>query len=1507
MIALLVLCLSIGSCFFQKEQVSNKGIFTSYRDVPGLTSEEIAAIKLLKEEFNKNGGKELIYGMMLSPEAFRGADGEIKGYAALMCEWLTELFDIPFRPELYDWNILLSGLETGEISFTGELTLTQERFNNYFMTSAITSRPFKYFRLTDSMPLADISLFRPLRFAFFRGAATEQIVSPYLKKEFEVLFADSFSDVYNLLVSGAADAFIGENTAEAAFDYFGRITASDFSPLLYTPVSMSALDPKFEPVITIVQKVLHSGGARHFAEMYNAGYQEYLKHKFLLQLTEEEFDFVRSSSAVRVAVEASNYPISFYNERDGKWHGIAIDVLHELEKLTGLHFVYVSDENANWAELLKMLESGEASMLTELLRSTEREGKFLWPDISFMETHFALISNYDYPNVTLNEIIYTRVGLIKGYAHTDSFMQWFPDHFFIAEYDSNLAAFNALERGEIDMVMASSHDLLILTHFLERTGYKINFLFDVSYNSTFGFNKNEVILHSIINKAMYLVNIDFFSNYWMKRTYDYRSKVTEARVPWIIGAAILLSFVLILLVVLFFRSQRIGKELEELVSKRTFELKLQTSKLLTLFDSIPDPIFMKDLNLHFIQCNKSFLQHFGRTMDDIIGKDDFDGLGLSMEAAEETKEWDRKVIEEGRIIISEGYSPRADGTVPLVETVKTPLFLEGNVVGVLGIARDITKHKEMEQKITSSYEYSKKLNNALANITKSPTISAGILKAAAGVIAQEGCYVLNANCVGIWTYNENENSLESISYYDARSGENTIQSNYDLSSRNEYLKLLKSERLIVMNNKEDCRLISDAFSGYYDNLCAALDAPIRVDGKMVGVVCVEQRTCETYPEMREWAQEEQNFTSSLADLMALAISGAERHKAREAAEMASQTKSTFLANMSHEIRTPMNAILGVTEILIQYETLPAEIEEGLEKIYTSCDLLLGIINDILDFSKIEAGKLDIMPAKYKVASLINDSVHLNMMRIDSKPIEFELQIDENIPAKLIGDELRIKQVLNNLLSNAFKYTESGKVILSVSSEAIPMLSYLPDHTMKDQVHWQGHDNRGTTLVLSVEDTGIGMTKEQLDRMFDEYSRFNEEKNITVEGTGLGLAITQRLINLMDGVMNVKSEPNAGSQFVVRLPQEVVDDDILGKDVAANLKQFRMNYMTQKKRGRQIVRDPMPYGSVLIVDDVETNLYVAVGLMNLYRLQIETAMSGQEAINKIKDGKRYDIIFMDHMMPEMDGITATKIIRDFGYNEPVIALTANAVAGQADMFLQNGFDEFISKPIDIRQLNFVLNKLVRDKQPAHVIEAARQQSAVSSVSSNADNGSFPVDSLLLESFLRDAHKAIIILEDVYRFISEGNEEALYKYTVIIHGIKSSLWNIGEDNLAEQALNLEKNARDKKISILTSATPLFLEKLNVLLKKLDEKNEEINSKTASEDEDKGSLIEKLNIIKELSEEYDRKGVLEIISEIKICSKETKAVLNNINEFVTHSEFEEAQNAAVVYIGVLTKELS
>ena len=589
------------------------------------------------------------------------------------------------------------------------------------------------------------------------------------------------------------------------------------------------------------------------------------------------------------------------------------------------------------------------------------------------------------------------------------------------------------------------------------------------------------------------------------------------------------------------------------------------------------------------------------------------------------------------------------------------------------------------------------------------------------------------------------------------------------------------------------------------------------------------------------------------------------------AEAANKAKSDFLSTMSHEIRTPMNAILGITEIQLQNEALEKDIKEALGKIYSSGDLLLGIINDILDLSKIEAGKLELAPAKYEIASLVSDTAQLNMMRIGSKPIEFELYIDENLPTLLTGDELRVKQILNNLLSNAFKYTAEGMVKLSVSSE--PIID----------------NDENVLLIVSVSDTGQGMTEEEVSKLFDEYSRFNTEANRTTEGTGLGMSITRNLISLMNGEIFIESCPGKGSTFTVRIPQGKINSEVLGSEMAENLHQFRTSNRAQMKRV-QITREPMPYGSVLIVDDVETNIYVAKGLLAPYGLQIDSADSGYAAIEKIENGNEYDIVFMDHMMPKMDGIEATRRIRDLGYGRSIVALTANAVAGQADIFLENGFDDFISKPIDVRQLNIVLNKLIRDKQEPEVLESVRRKAAESENESAADSVNVAIDPYFAEIFMRDAKKALAVLNAISEEGNYSDKDVLRTYVINVHGMKSALANIKETELSAAALRLEAAGRDENFEIVAAETPGFLRSLSNFVDQLATISE--NTVIEASDGDQLILNEMLQTIRSACEEYDEITAEEALSELQGSSwpDPARQLLNTIAEYLLHSDFDE-----------------
>ncbi|MDR0302150.1 MAG: response regulator [Treponema sp.] len=550
--------------------------------------------------------------------------------------------------------------------------------------------------------------------------------------------------------------------------------------------------------------------------------------------------------------------------------------------------------------------------------------------------------------------------------------------------------------------------------------------------------------------------------------------------------------------------------------------------------------------------------------------------------------------------------------------------------------------------------------------------------------------------------------------------------------------------------------------------------------------------------------------STLGILMAAILSailvGLDRAKHR--ANIENQQKSDFLATMSHEIRTPMNTIMGITEMQLHEEWLSKNTREAFDRIHYSGDLLLSIINDLLDLSKIEAGKLEIKPVRYEVASLIDEIIQLNRLRFASSPLEFKLRVGENVPETLIGDELRIKQVLNNLLSNAFKYTDKGEVELSVTADT--------------------EEDGNVTLVFAVRDTGQGMSAEQVSMLFDRFIRFNMEKNRTIEGTGLGMSITYSLVNMMNGSINVESQLEKGSTFTVIFPQKLngkADGShaVISREMVENLAKKRVVSSVQVKKAR-IIRKYMPYGSVLVVDDTEANLYVAKLLMSPYGLKIDTADSGYEAIDKIKNGNVYDVVFMDHMMPVIDGIEAVKIIRELQYLHPIIALTANAIVGQADIFLENGFDDFISKPIDMRLMDVMLNKYIHDKQMPDVLAAAELEREkiesqlkvrqacdmetlpnISGLNTGRGLALFDGDIETYLSALRSYTKSVPETLEKLRIVTE---ETLPEYAVNVHGLKSISGWISADGIQARAASLEALAKAGVFAGVTALNDILL---------------------------------------------------------------------------------------------------
>ena len=655
-------------------------------------------------------------------------------------------------------------------------------------------------------------------------------------------------------------------------------------------------------------------------------------------------------------------------------------------------------------------------------------------------------------------------------------------------------------------------------------------------------------------------------------------------------------------------------------------------------------------------------------------------------------------------------------------------------------------------------------------------------------------------------------------------------------------------------------------------LISTVVIPLHLQNNLWGFACIDD--CRF---ARTFTEEEVDILRSGCMMMVSAIN---RNDQAFQLRQASRAKTSFLANMSHEMRTPLNAVIGLSELIMEAGGLNEEVLLNLEKISNAGATLLSTVNDILDISKIEAGKFELLPIEYDVPSLINDAITQSVMRIGEKPIKFILDIEETLPSRLFGDDLRVKQILNNLLSNAFKYTKEGTVELKIRSEPA-----------KDGE---------AIFTATVRDTGTGIKAENLGRLFTDYSMMDAKANRKIEGTGLGLSITKRIAEMMGGSISVESEYGVGSVFTVIIRQLVVNETEIGPEVVSNLQNFR--YSDHKRRRHaKMIRANLAYAKVLVVDDVATNLDVARGMMKPYNMQVDCVSSGKEAIEVIRDGKvRYNAVFMDHMMPEMDGIEAVRIIRaDIGTNYaktvPIIALTANAIVGNEAMFLSKGFQAFISKPIEIDRLDSVIREWVRDKELEKeleqidiggetILEARSGRDRRKPVERRSGHDRRNLGKTItgidmvkgLEIFGGNEETYLYVLgsyvantRPLLELTREVSLENLSDYGIHVHGIKSSNRSIGADPLGDRAEALEMASKNGNISFVLEKNASFYEDtiklisdIEAYLNKISGDNAGVNPAPKKDSPDPG-LLNRLLIA---CEKYNMDDVDAVMGEIE-----------------------------------------
>ncbi|WP_027186854.1 ATP-binding protein [Desulfovibrio cuneatus] len=776
---------------------------THYTNIPGITQAEIDALEALKKEH-----PTLSFGMALTTEAFYGYKGKPDGFVRLVTEHLEELLGMPVQAKVLEWDALVNALHSHRLDLTGELSPTPERHAKYLMTTPFFNRIFKIFTNKNNPPLADIAKERPLQAGFLKGTTSYGIVKSSWQLPFVPQFMESEADILDGLEQGTLDVYIDEGSVEAAFQHTPVIHSQEYYPLRYSPLSITTANPQLKPVIDVLQRYFLAGGLVHIAALHKQGQELYMTNRLENLLTNTEKLYIKQHStqetAVLIGAENENYPISFYNPKEQQFQGIAVDVLDHIARLSGLQVRIANNPNVRWPELLQQLGNGKISLVTELVPTEERNTRFIWPNYPYNTDYFALISRADFPNQSINDIRHAKVGLLQDTAASELFSDWFPDHSNIVVFHGADQAYPALEKGEIDLLMQTESALLSFTNYLEKPGFKANFVFQYPSYSNFGLHKDEIILRSILDKVMPLVETDTIAEHWKRKVFDYNSKMLKDTLPYIIAALVLLGLGLGTVATLLAKNRRLNRNLEAIVEERTSQL---------------------------VQANRA--------------------------------------------------------------------------------------------------------------------------------------------------------------------------------------------------------------------------------------------------------------------------------------------KSDFLSIMSHEIRTPMNAIMGMAQIAEKTNEV-SKLKYCLNSIKSSSIHLLGLLNDILDMSKIEAGKLELHNAPVYLENVFVALCTMFAPKAEEKGQTLLVEPTEAMCRNYVTDELRLSQVLTNLVGNAIKFTpEGGTITLSVQ-----------------QVETSGAN---AVLVFAVKDTGIGLTQEQIDRLFSAFTQADSSIASRFGGTGLGLAISKSIVNKMGGHIGVQSQPEQGATFFFEVP------------------------------------------------------------------------------------------------------------------------------------------------------------------------------------------------------------------------------------------------------------------------------------------------------------------------------------------------------------------------------------
>ena len=1322
--ALLLLCaviLGFAGCTNPPEAPPfDAASIQSFRDIPGITEAEIAAIETLQAR-----GEPLIYAASRSTELFERQDGTMGGYTALLCIWLSELFGVEFRPEIQGLGAMLDNLRNGGISFA-TLSDTPERRQTFLLTDPIAQRSVVMLRAENSQSIDVIIRDRLPRYVFVENSVvTDLAIEAMVPDSFEKIIVPDEAGAYRALADGAADAFIATNTMEAAFDHYGSVHTEDFLPLIFLPAAMVAGHQDYEPVISLVTKMLENGAYGYLTTLYKQGYQDYRRHKFSLLLNEEETEYLRDNRVMPFATQYMSYPYSFYDTTEGRWEGVVFDVMDELSWLTGLTFDQVNDDRLELPELLALVERGEAYFMPNMIISHERRDRFIFSSHMYLTDRFALLSKRNYPNIEMNDIPYERVGLAGGTAFADMFHSWFPNALYAREYPTTDDAFLALDRGEVDFVLSSKSRLTALTNYYEYSDYKANFLFNTAFEATFGFNKDKDVLRSIVNKALPLIDSGRIVEQWVSRTYNIEIMQLRAQRPWLIGAAVLSFIVLVPILIMLGKNRRMASRLLVAVDDATEANRLKQTSLNALesiLNSIDGQIYTTSPGTgKILFINDQLKTFFGIEGDSAIGRycyEVFRGLDNRCSFCpcfELEKNPDKTVVWEEYLPGHKRYIRHSDRYID---------WPDGNKVH-LQLAVDMTEMVHDKEQAEQSNRSKSAFLAHMSHEIRTP---------------------MNA-VIGLAELALREHSLSAARDHIAsvkQAGANLLSI---INNILDFSKIETGNLRITPMNYLLSSLLNDVIS---------ITRMKIIDTALLFTVNVDSRIPDAL------IGDEPRIRQILVNLLDNA------------------TKYTDRGYVSFTVRGETAAENSVTltmEIADSGRGIKQEDVDNLfgEYIRVDTDLNNGI----------EGVGLGLTITKRLVSAMGGD---ITVQSEYGKGSTFTVTLPQKIhtPKKLASVE-------NPQDKRALIY-ETREIYAKSIADSI--------------------ENLGSSCVVAANDDELrgALAAESFDFIFTSLKLYEQSKEL-LEPAGTGVKIV--LLAEFGETIPVNG-PATLSMPVYSLSLAQILNG--GSD--------RFSY---RESGEATVRFVAPDAKVLVVDDINTNLVVAKGLLLPYQLDIDLRNSGIEAIKAVQM-KDYDAVFMDHKMHKMDGVEAARRIRELeggkGKNLPIIMLTANAVAGMREKFLESGFDDFLSKPINTVKLNEVLERWIpKEKQQIPFWENSERGP------SGTDDSPFEIEGLnyrkgisisggspdyyaeTLATFHADALERIPALQEC---LDSGD---LSLYGTYIHALKSAAAGIGADELSEMAASLESMAKRGDPGAVKIRSAGFIKGLTLMLEQIE----------------------------------------------------------------------------------------